>query len=116
VLNTISWIAIFLLSISYWFQIWKIHKHREVRDISLPYHFLLALGFGILIFTAYEEQSVIFFVKQIATFIPVVVIVFQIFQHRKDHWHDDADPICEKCDSELEPDWIYCPHCSKKID
>ena len=115
-LNTISWIAIFLLSISYWFQIWKIQKHKEVRDISLPYHFLLALGFGILIFTAYEEQSTIFLVKQIATFIPVVIIVFQIFQHSKDHWHDDADPICEKCDSELEPDWIYCPYCNKKID
>jgi hypothetical protein len=114
VLNAISWIAIFLLSISYWFQIWKIHKHREVRDISLPYHFLLALGFGILIFTAYEEKSVVFLVKQIATFIPVVVIIFQIFQHRKDHWHDAADPICEKCDSELEPDWAYCPHCGKK--
>jgi hypothetical protein len=85
-----------------------------VRDISLPYHFLLAIGFGALIFTAYEEQSTIFLVKQIATFIPVLIIIFQIFQHSKDHWHDDADPVCKKCNSELEPDWVYCPYCNKK--
>ena len=85
-----------------------------MRDISLPYHFFLALGFGVLIFTAYEEQSAIFLVKQIATFIPVLIIIFQIFQHSKDHWHDDDDPACKECNSELEPNWVYCPYCNKK--
>ena len=68
-LHILSWIAIFILSISYWFQIWKIHVHKEVRDISLTYNILLAIGFAILAFTAYEERSQIFFdemqVKQI---------------------------------------------------
>lgn len=59
-IQIISWIAVLILSISYWFQIWKIHVHREVRDISLIYNILLAVGFGILAFTAYQERSVFF--------------------------------------------------------
>jgi len=109
-----SWAAILLLSISYWFQIWKIHVHKEVRDISLVYHFLLAIGFGILIFTAYYENSLIFTVKQIATFIPVVVIIIQIMIHKKDHWHDNIDSSCCKCRKEIELDWDYCAYCGEK--
>ena len=47
-MKILSWTAIFLLSISYWFQIYKIHQHKEVRDLSMIYHVMLALGFGIL--------------------------------------------------------------------
>ena len=74
-LTILSWIAIFMLASSYWFQIWKIHVHKEVRDLSLIYHILLALGFGLLIITAVMEDSFIFLVKQIATFIPVIIII-----------------------------------------
>jgi hypothetical protein len=110
-INIISWSAIILLSISYWFQIWKIHVHKEVRDLSLIYHFLLATGFGILAVTAYMEGSLIFLVKQVATTIPVLVIIAQIYYHRKDHWHDDANSSCSSCEEELEDDWICCPYC-----
>ncbi len=85
-LELLSWIAIVILSVSYWFQIWKIHVHKEVRDISLAYNILLAIGFGILGFTAYHEGSTIFLVKQIATTIPVVIIVIQVIYHRNDRW------------------------------
>lgn len=111
-LTLMSWLAIITLASSYWFQIWKIHIHKEVRDLSLIYHVLLALGFGLLIITAIMEDSHIFFVKQIATFIPVIIIIGQIIYHQQDHWHDDEDELCRKCTGELEPDWQYCPYCS----
>ncbi len=107
----LSWSAVALLSTSYWFQIWKIHVHREVRDLSMTYHVMLALGFGILTYTAYVEGSTIFIVKQIATTIPVCVIIGQIIYHKGDHWHDNDDPICTSCTQELEPDWKFCAYC-----
>ena len=111
-LSILSWVAVFMLALSYWFQIWKIHKHKEVRDLSLIYHFFLAIGFGLLIFTAIVEDSFIFLIKQIATFIPVIIIIAQIFYHKQDHWHDDDDELCQECNQELEPDWRFCPYCS----
>ena len=111
VLKMLSWIAVVILSVSYWFQIWKIHIHREVRDLSLIYHILLATGFGILAITAYYEGSLIFLVKQIATTLPVVIIISQILYHKQDHWHDDLNPSCQGCQEELESDWDYCPYC-----
>jgi hypothetical protein len=110
-LRALSWVAVGLLSISYWFQIWKIHVHREVRDLSMPYHVLLALGFGILAYTAWAEDSLIFLVKQIATTVPVLIIITQIIVHKGDHWHDDDDPYCNSCNEELELDWNCCPYC-----
>jgi hypothetical protein len=110
-LKIISWIAIVFLSISYWFQIWKIHVHREVRDISLTYNILLALGFSILTFTAYEEHSTIFLIKQIATTIPVVIIIFQVIYHRNDRWYDPNLPYCKKCKKVMEEKWRFCPFC-----
>ena len=107
----VSWTAVFLLSISYWFQIWRIHVHKEVRDLSLTYHFLLALGFGILAVTAFVEGSTIFLIKQVLTTLPVVVIISQILYHRQDTWHDAADASCVSCDKELEPHWTFCAYC-----
>src|SRR5690606_19179613 len=110
-LKIFSWIAIVFLSISYWFQIWKIHVHREVRDISLTSNIVLAVGFGILTFTAYEEHSVIFFVKQVATTIPVLIIIFQVIYHRKDRWYDPDMAFCPGCKEVLEKRWKFCPFC-----
>ncbi len=107
----LSWSAIFLLSISYWFQIWKIHVHKEVRDLSMVYHVLLAVGFSILAYTAYIEGSVIFIIKQIMTTIPVLIIIGQIIIHKEDHWHDAKDPLCSRCKQELELDWNNCAYC-----
>ncbi len=113
-LDIISWGAICILSVSYWFQIWKIHAHREVRDLSLSYNILLAIGFGILGVTAYAERSLIFLVKQIATTIPVIIIVAQILYHRDDRWHDRRDPNCKRCNEEQEVLWDFCPFCGAK--
>lgn len=113
-LMIVSWLAIILLSISYWFQIYKIHVHKEVRDLSIPYHIFLALGFGILIWTAWEENSTIFLVKQIATFLPVCILIGQILYHKRDHWHDECDTNCLSCRNELEEGWCWCPYCGTK--
>ncbi len=113
-LNILSWIAIVLLSVSYWFQIWKIHVHKEVRDISLTYNVLLAIGFGTLAFTAAQEGSLIFFVKQVMTTIPVIIIIFQVIYHKNDRWHDSALSRCSKCKEEIERSWDYCPSCGEK--
>jgi len=115
IIRILSWIAILFLASSYWFQIWKIHVHKEVRDLSLMYHVFLGLGFGILIITAVVEESLIFFVKQVATFVPVVIIIAQILYHKEDRWHDDKGPYCPECDNELEPGWLYCTRCGNKV-
>lgn len=111
----LSWTAVTMLSLSYWFQIWKIHVHKEVRDLSVTYHILLALGFGILTYTAYAENSTIFLIKQIATTIPVLIIILQIYIHKSDRWHDNADPYCHICNSEMELGWNNCAFCGEKI-
>jgi len=111
VANILSWCAVALLTLSYWFQIWKIHKHKEVRDLSMTYHIFLALGFAILTYTAWREDSTIFLVKQIATTIPVVIIIVQILIHKGDRWHDKIDPYCKSCNQELELKWNFCSNC-----
>lgn len=88
ILNILSWIAVVILSIGFWLQVWKIHLHKEVRDISLAYNVFLAIGFIILGFTAFFEQSIIFLAKQISTTIPVLVIIAQIIYHKNDHWRE----------------------------
>lgn len=82
----------------------------------MAYHILLATGFGILTYTAVIEGSMIFVVKQIMTTIPVLVIISQIIIHKDHHWHDEDDPTCPQCDSELELDWEYCAYCGEQKD
>lgn len=114
ILKVLPWIGILLVSTSYWFQIYKIHIHKEVRDLSISYYVFLALGFSTLIYQAYADDSIVFLVKQIGTLIPVLIILFQIWYHREDHWHDEEDPICSNCGKELEPHWSYCSYCGTK--
>ena len=114
IVSLLSWAAVVILMAGYWLQIWKIHIHREVRDISMPYYVMLALGFGILMITAYLEDSTIFLVKQVGTFVPCAVIIFQVWHHRKDRWHDPRLPHCSNCDQELDERWHHCPFCGQE--
>lgn len=107
----IPWIAVVILSLGYWSQVYKIHIHKEVRDLSLLSYVFLSTGFAIMALKAYSENSTIFLVKQVATFIPAVIVCFQIVAHKDDHWHDDDDEICSNCNAELEPHWKYCAYC-----
>lgn len=113
-LEILSWIAVAILSVSYWFQIWKVHVHKEVRDLSLSFNILSAIRFGVLGITAFAEHSIIFLVKQITTTIPILVIIAQILYHQGDRWHDRKDGSCAGCNEELEIYWAFCPFCGKK--
>jgi hypothetical protein len=115
IINFFSWVAIFLLSISYWFQIFKIHAKGEVRGLSMTYHVLLAIGFGTLAITAFFEGSLIFLVKQISTTIPVVVIIAQIVFHRKRNRVEEQNLICSDCLGHIEREWAFCAHCGAEV-
>lgn len=114
ILTYLGYAAIVALGLSHWLQVWKIHKHREVRDIAMGTYILLLCGYVILTFVARDEGSSIFFWRQIATIVPVSVTLCQIWWHRQDHWHDAHDPYCVSCNEELEPDWKFCPYCGNK--
>lgn len=112
--DIIPWVAVATLSIGYWAQVWRIHVHREVRDLSMISYSLLSIGFFIMSIKAYNDNSTIFFIKQVATFIPATIVIFQIFIHKEDHWHDEHNPICTSCNEELELCWEYCAYCGAK--
>lgn len=107
----LPWIAILSLSTGYWLQVLKIRKHKEVRDISLPGNILLALGFLIMSIKAIEQKSLIFFVKQIMTFIPVAMIIKYIFKYKNEHWQEEDPKYCNGCKEILEHNWKFCPYC-----
>lgn len=109
--QALSWIAIFVVSVSYWFQVWRIHVHREVRDLSLAFYGLFLVGISLLCVQAYREDSVVFFTKQVLVIIPVIIIIIQIIYHRRDTWHDDKADSCVYCGAEQENEWHCCPHC-----
>lgn len=110
-LEIIPWVAVITLSLGYWSQVQKIHVHKEVRDLSLLSYSLLAIGFFIMSIRAWADGSDIFLAKQIMTFIPVSIIIYQIRKHKNDTWHDKNDPHCLSCKKELEPLWRHCPYC-----
>lgn len=112
-LEVLSWFAVVLLCTSYWLQVRKIHIHREVRDLSLPMFFMLDTAFLVLAVYAFTIGSWVFFWKQMLCIVPVSIIIYQIFAHQEDKWHDDYDPICRGCKKECEPDWLHCPYCGE---
>lgn len=116
-IEIMAWIAMFLLASSYWLQIVKIHKHKEVRDLSVWTYIFLLCGYSILAVKATSDfmsgsNSWFWIVRQVATMLPVSIVLWQIFRHKQARWHDDDDPFCKNCKKELEPDWKYCPFCS----
>ena len=84
----LSLIAIALVSAGYWKQVWHIHKHKEVRDISAGGYISMDIGFTILMFIAYSENSTVFMLKQLSSLVPCCIIVWQCNKHKKDTWED----------------------------
>ena len=119
-INIFAWIAIFVLATSHWLQAYKIHVHREVRDISIWTYVFLLTGYILLFVKAVLDVcegkgDLLWVVKQILTIVPCVIVLIQIKIHQQDHWHDDNDPMCSACGEELEPHWSFCPYCSKEV-
>lgn len=111
-LDILPWLAIIILNAGYWVQIYKIHKHKEVRDLSITSFLLFDLAYMILAYESYLINSNVFLVKNILTGISTFIIISLIYIHQDDEWHDDDDKICS-CGNELESHWKFCADCGK---
>jgi uncharacterized protein with PQ loop repeat len=87
-IELISTIAIAILSIGFWAQAYHIHKHQEVRDLSIVQYIGFTVSYSLLAYVAYVTDSKIFLIKQLMSGIPALVILCQIIYHRKDTWRD----------------------------
>lgn len=101
-----AFVAILILSIGYWWQIYKNHKTRHVEDLSITYFLCMAVGVSILAVHAVKEGSWVFFLKQISILIPSIIIIQQIFKYKQK----------EKCNcvSFQQLTFKFCPNCGKK--
>lgn len=84
----LSLVAIVLVSTGYWKQVWHIHKHKEVRDLDPWGYVSMDVGFMVLMYIAYSENSTVFVLKQLSSLIPCCIIVWQCKVHSKDEWED----------------------------
>lgn len=94
-LTIISWIAVILLPLGYWKQVWHIHKHKEVRDLNLGSYIFFAVAYFFLGIEAYAIDSMIFLVKNLLVIVPTGVLIYQIITHSKDKWVDDYEKMSE---------------------
>lgn len=117
-LQIMPWVAIGILAVSHWLQVYKIHKHREVRDISQWTYIFLLTGYIALFTKAVIDWQagtgdIVWAARQMATIFPVSIVLMQIKWHQNDHWHDESDTNCASCRNELEEGWCWCPYCGK---
>jgi len=102
----LAFLAILILSVGYWYQIYKNHVTQHVEDLSITYFLCMAIGVSILAVQAIKEGSLVFFLKQVSILVPTVIIIKQIFKYkRKDKC------ICLNYKQE---NFIHCPNCGKK--
>jgi uncharacterized protein with PQ loop repeat len=88
IISIISWTASVLLIAAFIPQIWRIHKHKEVRDLSVLSFWGLLLGSLGLATEAYMVGSGPLFFKQLLTALCAIIILVQIKTHSKDKWED----------------------------
>jgi predicted membrane channel-forming protein YqfA (hemolysin III family) len=112
-IKLLPWLAVIIISTGYLAQIWKIHEHREVRDLSIWSYLSWGAAYLILAYQGYAIDAPVFIFKNVATFGLVLIILAQIYIHRDDEWHDDDDKACS-CGNELEPHWKHCPDCGQR--
>ncbi|MBT3981498.1 MAG: zinc-ribbon domain-containing protein [Bacteriovoracaceae bacterium] len=110
-----SWIALLVLSIGYWVQAIKIHHHKEVRDLSFLSYLMLTISFIVVATHAAKKSSTTQVLTQVASAIPCLIIMAQIWYHKEDRWHDDENGPCQKCGNILEPSWSFCTNCGEKL-
>ena len=84
----LSTIAIVILSVGFWSQVLHIHKHKEVRDISIVQYVSLFIGYSLLAVVAQEANSTTFLIKQLMSIVPTAIIIGQIIYHRQDKWEE----------------------------
>ena len=85
-LDYLAWGATILLVSSFIPQIWRIHVHKEVRDLSPVGFSMLFLGTLIHFLYAVKIGDMVFASKHFATLFFVAVILFQMWLHWGDRW------------------------------
>lgn len=97
----LSWAAVVILPLGYWKQVWHIHKHKEVRDLSLSSYIFFATAYLFLGIESYYINSLLFLIKNLLVMIPTLVLIYQIIVHRDDKWDD--------CEYERMAERASCP-------
>jgi len=110
-IHTLSWIAIVILAMGHMAQIYRIHQHKEVRDLSPWMYIFWIAGCSILALEGIAVESPVFACKNILMIVLMSTILGQIWYHQRDHWHDDDDGVCNDCGAEQESEWVVCPYC-----
>lgn len=88
IIKILSWVASIMLIAAFIPQIWRIHIHKEVRDLSSLSFWGLMLGSGGLAVEAFLVGSGPLLFKQLATALCAGVILWQIKVHSKDRWEE----------------------------
>lgn len=112
-MSALPWIAVIIASLGYWFQIYRIVKHNEVRDLSLGYFWFESVSYALFLYIAIQEKTQIFAAKQLMTLIPALIIIAMIYTFRGERWYEDGAVPCSKCQKDLELAWDWCPSCGK---
>jgi uncharacterized protein with PQ loop repeat len=95
-LHLLTYFAAVLLCLGYWMQVYKIHKHKEVRDLNIWSYVVFAVAYVILGFEAYSIDSTVFLVKNALVLVPTCILIWQIRVHKDDKWVDDYSSLKEK--------------------
>lgn len=96
-LKLLTYGASILLCIGYWAQVYKIHIHKEVRDLNIWSYIAFAIAYVILGIEAYTINSTVFLFKNALVLVPTCVLIWQIKVHEGDEWvNDDYVRLKEK--------------------
>lgn len=88
VVSVAAWVASFGAVLTLLPQIWRIHVHKEVRDLSKISFWGLAIFSTILLMEAIYLKSGIYIVKQAGSALFAFIILWQIKIHEKDKWEE----------------------------
>jgi len=111
IIELCAWSAVVAIPAGYFIQIYKIHKHKEVRDLSQAAFMFYLYSYISLGMKAYLDGSEIFIAKNIFVAIPTIIILYQIKVHKNDTWkHDEEYESLRK-----KQDHVKVKHLHKKI-
>ena len=115
VFDLFSWTAVLILAIAYWLQVIKIHRHKEVRDLSLISYSILSVGYALLLVESIYHYEPDALAKCIVVLVPCIIIVALINHNKHCIWVDEEKFKCFHCGKVLQPYHLFCSSCGIKI-
>jgi len=110
-----AWTAVAVISVSYWLQLFKIHRHKEVRDLSLISYSVLFIGYSFLFIEGLISFSILGIAKSVAVLIPCALTIFMIQHNKHCEWVDEDGFKCQHCGKSLQPHHLYCSSCGTSV-